>query len=75
MGQQERRTRAVCICGLSTDLPWCDGSHAGTGKKPRVFQLPDGVDRFCDCGNTKTFPFCDLSDASCAPGDEAVADE
>lgn len=65
MADKGLRTRAVCVCGLSKDLPWCDGAHAGTGKKPRLIQLPEGVDKMCDCGNTTTFPFCDGSDPSC----------
>ncbi|AKH98341.1 CDGSH iron-sulfur domain-containing protein [Halanaeroarchaeum sulfurireducens] len=26
----ERGTVAICMCGLSADYPFCDGSHAAT---------------------------------------------
>ncbi|MGM0390027.1 MAG: CDGSH iron-sulfur domain-containing protein [Natrinema limicola] len=27
---EERGTVAICMCGLSADYPFCDGSHAAT---------------------------------------------
>ncbi|MFT5434829.1 MAG: CDGSH-type Zn-finger protein, partial [Myxococcota bacterium] len=33
LGKRKIATRAVCICDLSKEMPWCDGSHSA-GTKP-----------------------------------------
>jgi CDGSH-type Zn-finger protein len=51
---------AWCACGQSSDQPFCDGSHAGSGFSPVLF----GVDEkkrvaLCQCKRTGGKPFCD----------------
>ena len=53
-------TRAVCICELSKDMPWCDGSHAA-GTRPRLVDraVADSGLTMCTCGDSSELPFCD----------------
>lgn len=51
---------AFCMCGRSSDQPFCDGSHAGTGIKPKMFKAEkDGDAVLCQCKQTGDAPFCD----------------
>ena len=51
-----------CTCGKSNNQPFCDGSHKGTGFKPKQFQADDdGTAYLCVCKHTKNAPFCDGS--------------
>ncbi len=61
----EGKTYAWCACGLSDRPPFCDGSHAGTEKRP-VFHIPEKTKDvfFCGCKKTKNPPFCDGSHKS-----------
>lgn len=58
----EPGTYSWCQCGLTKTVPWCDGSHEGTGITPLEFTIdePQSVS-ICDCGLTKTPPYCDGS--------------
>lgn len=49
-----------CTCGESSDQPFCDGSHAGTEFRPKVFTV-DEKKRYalCCCKRTGNSPFCD----------------
>jgi len=51
-----------CTCGRSTNQPFCDGSHKGTGLTPLKFELkePKRV-AWCTCKHTKKSPLCDGS--------------
>jgi CDGSH-type Zn-finger protein len=51
-----------CACGRSAKQPFCDGSHAGTGFKPKAFTV-DAPKRvaLCNCKQTGNGPFCDGS--------------
>jgi CDGSH-type Zn-finger protein len=53
-----------CACGRSSNQPFCDGSHAGTGITPTAFS-PDesGAATLCVCKRTGTAPYCDGSHA------------
>jgi CDGSH-type Zn-finger protein len=55
-------TRAICACGRSTVLPYCDGSHMGSGVEPLMitFHAEEAVE-WCTCGKSKSFPRCDGS--------------
>jgi CDGSH-type Zn-finger protein len=56
------KTYAWCACGLSSNQPFCDGSHNSTDIKPTVFVAEkDGPHYMCMCKSTKNKPFCDGS--------------
>ncbi len=49
-----------CVCGRSNNQPFCDGSHAGTGFKPRAFVADEDQEAYlCACKHTANAPFCD----------------
>jgi CDGSH-type Zn-finger protein len=51
-----------CSCGLSSKVPFCDGTHKGSGKKSLPFIAPKDESRhLCTCLNTKNPPYCDGS--------------
>ncbi|KXI24331.1 glutamate synthase-related protein [Photobacterium sanguinicancri] len=51
-----------CSCGRSSNQPFCDGSHAGTGFKPKSFIAEETGDCYlCQCKHTANAPFCDGS--------------
>ncbi|MBW4638392.1 MAG: CDGSH iron-sulfur domain-containing protein [Gloeocapsa sp. UFS-A4-WI-NPMV-4B04] len=35
----EAGTYYICTCGQSKNLPYCDGSHQGTGLQPLALEL------------------------------------
>ena len=49
-----------CACGLSSNQPYCDGSHKGTGLIPKKFLAEESGDAFlCMCKHSANVPFCD----------------
>jgi CDGSH-type Zn-finger protein len=51
-----------CACGLSRKQPLCDGSHAGTGLTPVMFEAAEtGAVWLCGCKATRDKPYCDGS--------------
>ncbi len=49
-----------CVCGRSSNQPFCDGSHAGTEFKPRAFTAEKDEEAFlCQCKHTGNTPYCD----------------
>ncbi|MGI6457602.1 MAG: CDGSH iron-sulfur domain-containing protein [bacterium] len=53
-------TKLICTCGLSSNQPYCDGSHKGTGKKPCVVKIEkDRRVAYCGCCSSREMPFCD----------------
>lgn len=51
-----------CACGNSQKQPWCDGSHAGTGKSPVMYTATESKTvHLCGCKNTGHAPVCDGS--------------
>jgi len=55
-------TKAFCMCGLSNNKPYCDGSHIGTNCEAAVLKYDsDKVIYICSCGKSKNKPFCDKS--------------
>lgn len=55
-------TRAICACGRSGMLPYCDGTHMGSGVEPIMVDLTEEeVVTWCCCGRSAEFPRCDGS--------------
>jgi CDGSH-type Zn-finger protein len=51
-----------CACGRSSEQPFCDGSHRGTGIEPLGFKPEkSGEHWICRCKRSKTPPYCDGS--------------
>ncbi|UUM33032.1 glutamate synthase-related protein [Vibrio japonicus] len=49
-----------CACGRSSNQPFCDGSHKGTGLKPKRFVAEESGDAYlCRCKHTQNPPYCD----------------
>ncbi|WP_231605459.1 CDGSH iron-sulfur domain-containing protein [Synechococcus sp. CBW1006] len=49
-----------CACGRSSDQPFCDGSHQGSGFTPLAFVAEaNGRALLCRCKQTATPPYCD----------------
>jgi len=49
-----------CACGKSSNQPFCDGSHAGTGFTPVKYSPEkNGNTWFCMCKQTADKPLCD----------------
>jgi CDGSH-type Zn-finger protein len=56
------KTYLWCQCGLSKNQPFCDGSHAGTTVRPKVFSVyTERTVWLCVCKKTKNVPYCDGS--------------
>lgn len=48
-----------CQCGRTKTVPYCDGSHSGTGIAPLAFEIEEPITQaICNCGLTSTPPFC-----------------
>lgn len=55
-------TKAFCMCGQSKNGPFCDGSHAGTGKRPEVVTFERSKRIYsCGCQQSGKRPYCDGS--------------
>ncbi len=49
-----------CQCGKSTNQPWCDGSHRGTGLAPVEVTVTEKKRyAMCLCKRTGNAPYCD----------------
>ena len=54
-----------CQCGKTKTVPYCDGSHEGTGIEPLSFEVTEaGSVALCNCGLTMNPPYCDGSHAA-----------
>ena len=55
-------TKAYCMCGLSDNLPYCDGAHSreSTGIRPIVEDIKEaGKKAICQCHKSEGLPWCD----------------
>lgn len=53
-------TKAWCLCGLSQQAPYCDGSHRTTDKTPAVeTYTEDKTLLICGCQQSGQRPYCD----------------
>lgn len=51
-----------CACGQSSNQPFCDGSHKGSGFTPKLVDVDEIKTVFwCMCKQSKNAPFCDGS--------------
>jgi CDGSH-type Zn-finger protein len=49
-----------CACGKSANQPFCDGSHAGSGITPILYEATETKTVFfCACKHSNNKPFCD----------------
>ena len=49
-----------CACGRSSNQPFCDGSHKGSGIVPVPFKIEEKRDVWlCLCKQSANKPFCD----------------
>jgi len=54
--------RAICACGLSAYMPYCDGTHLGTGIEPLMVLVSEAKEvTWCGCGESEKFPLCDAT--------------
>jgi len=54
--------KAYCTCGLSANLPYCDGAHnrENTGIAPIVCEVTEaGKKAICQCHQSGNMPWCD----------------
>ncbi|CAK6695575.1 glutamate synthase-related protein [Synechococcus sp. CBW1107] len=57
---EEGKDYFYCACGRSSDQPFCDGSHEGSGFTPLAFVAERGGKALlCRCKQTATPPYCD----------------
>jgi len=51
---------AWCACGLSSNQPYCDGSHKATDLTPIIVEIEEGKTvAFCGCKQSSNKPYCD----------------
>lgn len=54
------KSYAWCACGLSSNQPFCDGSHSQGDLRPKIFKPEkDGTVWLCQCKQTSNPPYCD----------------
>jgi CDGSH iron-sulfur domain-containing protein 3 len=48
-----------CQCGKTKTVPYCDGSHSGSGISPLAFEIEQPVTAaVCNCGLSANPPYC-----------------
>jgi len=58
--KEQPGTKYYCGCGQSKKMPYCDGSHKGTGLHPRSVVIDEEKTvAICSCDRSAKLPFCD----------------
>ena len=56
-----------CACGRSANLPFCDGTHQGSGVEPFAVDIAEPrTVAICACRHSANRPFCDGTHKSLA---------
>ncbi|MFN7709565.1 MAG: CDGSH iron-sulfur domain-containing protein [Holosporales bacterium] len=56
------KTYYWCTCGRSSNQPFCDGAHKGSGLKSQAWTAAESKTvYFCGCKASKDTPLCDGS--------------
>ncbi len=59
---EEGKKYAWCSCGESSNQPFCDGAHKGTGFSPIMFKVEESkTASVCQCKQSDSPIFCDGS--------------
>jgi CDGSH-type Zn-finger protein len=59
---EEGETYYWCACGNSSNQPFCDGSHRGTGMGPKPYTAEEsGTVYMCMCKHSGNDALCDGS--------------
>ena len=64
---EEGKTYGWCSCGLSSEMPLCDGTHKTTDTEKRSLKFVVEETKtvyLCACGKTENAPYCDGSHSS-----------
>ena len=62
LGPGKDKKYYFCMCGLSSNQPFCDGSHKGSDFTPMAFQCDESKDYYlCQCKHSGNKPYCDGS--------------
>ena len=57
---EEGKSYFWCACGMSSNQPYCDGSHKGSDFTPVKYTAEkDGMVAFCGCRASGNAPLCD----------------
>ena len=57
---KESETKAFCMCGLSNNGPFCDGSHTKTDITPSIVTFEEDKTIYaCGCQQSGNRPYCD----------------
>lgn len=60
--EEKAGKKAYCVCGLTDNPPYCDGSHKATDCKPIICEIEkDRRVAWCGCRQSRELPFCDGS--------------
>jgi tryptophan 2,3-dioxygenase len=72
---EPNQTYSYCTCGLSSNQPFCDGSHAGSEFQPLNFTVAESKTyAICGCRIANNLPFCDGAHKTLIAPPEPISD-